>query len=96
MKCGTFLWYLMRRGWFQVSKPKWERTKEGEEHFGWAFATSANEEPGADVDTLNGAKTVRELYEIGKSDAQKYTVPVWDRCHLEGMGGQAGGQVEVM
>lgn len=40
------------------------------------------------MDTLNGAKTVRELYEIGKSDAQKYTVPVWDR-HLEGVGGQA-------
>ena len=40
------------------------------------------------MDTLNGAKTVRELYEIGKSDAQKYTVPVWGR-HLEGMGGQA-------
>ncbi|KAJ3686099.1 hypothetical protein LUZ61_015263 [Rhynchospora tenuis] len=62
-------------------KPIWERTKEGEDHFGWVFSTPGAEEPGADPDPLNGARTVRELYEIASSAyTGKYTVPVlWDK-----------------
>ncbi|KAG9447530.1 hypothetical protein H6P81_013658 [Aristolochia fimbriata] len=62
-------------------KPKWERTKETDEHMGWVFPTSAVEEPAAEPDPLNGAKTVRELYEIASANyAGKYTVPVlWDK-----------------
>ncbi|KAJ7536620.1 hypothetical protein O6H91_12G075200 [Diphasiastrum complanatum] len=64
-----------------VVKPKWERTKEGEDHFGWVFPVSEDEEPGAQLDPINGARTVRELYEIASSNySAKYTVPVlWDK-----------------
>eukprot|EP00897_Mesotaenium_endlicherianum_P007980 jgi/Mesen1/720/ME001096S10746 len=53
------------------------RTKEGEEHFGWAFAASDDEFPGAQADPINGAKTIRELYDIAEPDAVegKFTVP---------------------
>ncbi|KAJ4732281.1 Glutathione S-transferase family protein [Rhynchospora pubera] len=62
-------------------KPIWERTKEGEDHFGWVFSTPGTEEPAADPDPLNGARTARELYEIASSAyTGKYTVPVlWDK-----------------
>uniref|UniRef100_A0A0D6R8C8 GST C-terminal domain-containing protein n=2 Tax=Araucaria cunninghamii TaxID=56994 RepID=A0A0D6R8C8_ARACU len=62
-------------------KPKWERTKDGEEHFGWTFPNSEDEDPGAEPDNLNGAKTIRELYELASSNySGKYTVPVlWDK-----------------
>ncbi|PKA52833.1 hypothetical protein AXF42_Ash001814 [Apostasia shenzhenica] len=62
-------------------KPKWERTKEGDEHVGWVFPASTSEEPGAEPDTLNGARSVRELYELASSSySGKYTVPVlWDK-----------------
>ncbi|GLJ42717.1 hypothetical protein SUGI_0885580 [Cryptomeria japonica] len=62
-------------------KPKWERTKEGEDHFGWTFPNSEDEDPGAIPDILNGAKTIRELYELASSNySGKYTVPVlWDK-----------------
>jgi hypothetical protein len=63
--------------YLQSVKPIWERTKEGGEHFGWVLSTSGTEEPGADPDPINGAKTVRELYEIASSAyTGKYTVPV--------------------
>jgi len=62
-------------------KPKWERTKEGEDHFGWTFPTSEDEDPGAEPDKLNGTKTIRELYELASCNyTGKYTVPVlWDK-----------------
>ncbi|CAL9099779.1 unnamed protein product [Musa textilis] len=61
-------------------KPIWERTKESDEHFGWVFPSST-EEPGAEPDPLNGAKSIRELYELASSNyVGKYTVPVlWDK-----------------
>eukprot|EP00249_Psilotum_nudum_P011623 c23282_g1_i1 orf=434-1630(-) len=64
-----------------VVKPKWEKTKEGEDHYGWAFAISEDEEPGAQPDTVNAAKTIRELYELADPNySGKYTVPVlWDK-----------------
>ncbi|XP_041027736.1 glutathionyl-hydroquinone reductase YqjG-like [Juglans microcarpa x Juglans regia] len=66
---------------FTSVKPKWERTKETDEHMGWAFPASKTEEPGAEPDPLNGAKSIRELYELAsKSYTGKYTVPVlWDK-----------------
>ncbi|THU53461.1 hypothetical protein C4D60_Mb10t14670 [Musa balbisiana] len=65
---------------FTAVKPIWERTKESDEHFGWVFPSSM-EEPGAEPDPLNGAKSIRELYELASSNyVGKYTVPVlWDK-----------------
>ncbi|KAL0910241.1 hypothetical protein M5K25_021202 [Dendrobium thyrsiflorum] len=66
---------------FSSVKPKWERTKETDDYFGWVFPASSTEESGADPDTLNGAKSIRELYELANSNyCGKYTVPVlWDK-----------------
>ena len=58
-------------------KPIFERTKESDEHLGWVFPAVADEEPGAEPNPLNGARSVRELYEIASSNyAGKPTVPV--------------------
>ena len=44
---------------------------------GWVFPDSDNEVQGAEPDHLNGAKSVRELYEIASPNyTGKYTVPV--------------------
>ncbi|KAJ3692329.1 hypothetical protein LUZ60_012679 [Juncus effusus] len=66
---------------FSSVKPIWERTKEGEEHFGWVFPGTDSEEAGADPVSLNGCRSVRELYELASSEySGKYTVPVlWDK-----------------
>ncbi|XP_019704452.1 uncharacterized protein [Elaeis guineensis] len=66
---------------YTVVKPIWERTKESDQHFGWVFPISGTEEPGAEPDSLNGARSIRELYEIASSNySGKYTVPVlWDK-----------------
>ncbi|KAF3972250.1 hypothetical protein ACB098_07G048000 [Castanea mollissima] len=66
---------------FTSVKPKWERTKETDEHMGWIFPASNTEEPGAESDPLNGAKSIRELYELASTNySGKYTVPVlWDK-----------------
>ncbi|AQK80419.1 Glutathione S-transferase family protein [Zea mays] len=60
-----------------VVKPIFEQTKESDEHLGWVFPVAADEEPGAEPDPLNGAQSVRELYEIASSNyAGKPTVPM--------------------
>lgn len=66
---------------FSSVKPKWERTKEVDEHMGWVFPVSDTEDPGAEPDNLNGTKSVRELYELASANySAKYTVPVlWDK-----------------
>ncbi|KAK7362510.1 hypothetical protein VNO77_04626 [Canavalia gladiata] len=66
---------------FSVVKPVFERIKESDDFRGWVFPDSKNEVPGADPDPLNGAKSVRELYEIASTNyTGKYTVPVlWDK-----------------
>lgn len=48
---------------------------------GWVFSVSDTEEAGAEPDYLNGAKNIRELYELASSNySGKYTVPVlWDK-----------------
>lgn len=62
---------------FQSVKPIWERTKETDYHMGWVFPGSDTEEPGAEPDPLNGAKSIRELYELASTNySGKYTVPV--------------------
>ena len=61
----------------QSVKSIWERTKETDEHMGWVFPTSNTEEPGAEPDPFNGAKSIRELYELASTNyTGKYTVPV--------------------
>ncbi|GAA0170334.1 reductase [Lithospermum erythrorhizon] len=64
-----------------VTKSVFERTKDTDEHMGWVFPSSSTEEDGAEPDTLNGAKTVRELYELASADyTGRFTVPVlWDK-----------------
>ncbi|CAA7014766.1 unnamed protein product [Microthlaspi erraticum] len=59
----------------------WGRTKETDDHRGWVFPDSDTELPGAEPDYLNGAKTVRDLYEIASPNyTGKYTVPIlWDK-----------------
>ncbi|CAE6219723.1 unnamed protein product [Arabidopsis arenosa] len=59
----------------------WGRTKETDDHRGWVFPDSDTELPGAEPDYLNGAKSVRELYEIASPNYEgKYTVPIlWDK-----------------
>lgn len=66
---------------YTAVKTKWERTKDTDEHIGWVFPSSSTEERGADPDPLNGAKSIRELYEIASTNySGKYTVPVlWDK-----------------
>ncbi|MED6192699.1 hypothetical protein PIB30_012593 [Stylosanthes scabra] len=66
---------------FSSVKPIWERTKESDEHKGWVFPDSKTEVPGAEPDLLNGAKSIRELYEIASTNyTGKFTVPVlWDK-----------------
>ncbi|KAJ0263582.1 GST C-terminal domain-containing protein [Hirschfeldia incana] len=66
---------------FSSVKPIWGRTKETDEHMGWVFPDSDSEVQGAEPDHLNGAKSVRELYEIASPNyTGKYTVPVlWDK-----------------
>ncbi|KAL9375738.1 hypothetical protein Peur_032617 [Populus x canadensis] len=66
---------------FTSVKPIWERTKESDEHMGWVFPASETEEAGAEPDPLNGARSIRELYELASTNyAGKYTVPVlWDK-----------------
>ncbi|PKU80063.1 uncharacterized protein LOC110112429 [Dendrobium catenatum] len=66
---------------YTVVKSILERTKETDDHFGWVFPASSTEETGAAPDMLNGAKSVRELYELASSNySGRYTVPVlWDK-----------------
>ncbi|KAG8058823.1 hypothetical protein GUJ93_ZPchr0002g26623 [Zizania palustris] len=69
---------------FTSVKPIFERTKETDDHMGWVFPATGDEEPGAEPDPFNGAKSVRELYEIASPNySGKPTVPVlWDK-HLK-------------
>ncbi|KAH7682513.1 putative glutathione S-transferase protein [Dioscorea alata] len=66
---------------YTAVKPKWERTKETDEHYGWVFPASSMEEPGAEPDKLNGVTSIRALYEFANPNySGKYTVPVlWDK-----------------
>ncbi|KAF7847887.1 hypothetical protein BT93_L2483 [Corymbia citriodora subsp. variegata] len=62
-----------------VVKSKWGRTKDGDTHTGWVFPASNAEEAGAEPDPINGATSVRELYEIASTIySGKYSVPVCD------------------
>lgn len=62
---------------FTPVKPKWEKTKADEEHLGWVFPASDTEDPGAEPDTVNGAKSIRDLYELANANySGKYSVPV--------------------
>ena len=61
----------------QAVKPIFERTNDSDDYKGWVFPESETEVPGAEPDMLNGAKTIRELYEIASANyTGKYTVPV--------------------
>ncbi|CAI9090540.1 OLC1v1025339C1 [Oldenlandia corymbosa var. corymbosa] len=66
---------------FNSVKSKWGRTKDTDEHIGWLFPDSSTEEDGATPDPWNGAKSIRELYEMASTNySGKYSVPVlWDK-----------------
>ncbi|EKX48075.1 hypothetical protein GUITHDRAFT_69037 [Guillardia theta CCMP2712] len=76
-----------------VVHPTWQRTKpEEDEHIGWMFR-DPSDPPVSNLnghgsfpctycipDTVNNAKSIRELYEIAGDKEGKYTVPVlWDK-----------------
>ncbi|KAJ7969298.1 Glutathione S-transferase family protein [Quillaja saponaria] len=68
---------------FTSVKPIWERTKESDDHMGWVFPTSDTEVPGAEPDPLNGAKSIRELYEVASTNySAKYTVPLTESAEI--------------
>lgn len=51
---------------------------------GWAFAKFDNEEADATPDPLEGAKFIRDLYQIADPSTGKFTVPVlWDKVHIK-------------
>lgn len=76
-----------------MEPPQWHRTKpDVDEHAGWIFKDPKDEPiktqtgkgsfscEGCVPDTVNGAKTVRELYELADDTGGKYTVPIlWDK-----------------
>ncbi|KAG2264884.1 hypothetical protein Bca52824_071963 [Brassica carinata] len=66
---------------FTSVQPLWRKTKENDEHMGWVFPDSDKEVPGAERDHINGAKSVRGLYDIASLNyTGKCTVPVlWDK-----------------
>lgn len=73
----TNLFFASNCSLSQSVKPIWERTKDTDDHMGWVFASSDTEEPGAEPDPLNGAKSIRQLYELASTNyTGKYTVPV--------------------
>ena len=76
-----------------IVHPTWQATRPGQDkHCGWAFA-SPSDAPfsssagygsfppsGCVPDTVNGAKFVRDLYELAHDTGGKYSVPVlWDK-----------------
>uniref|UniRef100_A0ACD5TEI0 Uncharacterized protein n=1 Tax=Avena sativa TaxID=4498 RepID=A0ACD5TEI0_AVESA len=66
---------------FTSVKPIFGRTRDSDDHMGWVFPATTDEEAGAEPDPFNAAKTVRELYEIASTNyTGKPTVPVlWDK-----------------
>ncbi|CAI7851379.1 unnamed protein product [Closterium sp. NIES-53] len=63
---------------WQVLNPTWVRTREGEEHFGWAFPSAEGdaEEPGAQPDPIFGAHFVRDIYEKIDPSYKTFSVPI--------------------
>ncbi|GMH45297.1 hypothetical protein BSKO_13254 [Bryopsis sp. KO-2023] len=76
-----------------VVHPTWKKSRPGQdEHSGWTFASPGDPPfsnsngygsfPADDCipDSINGSKFVRDLYELAKDTAGKYTVPLlWDK-----------------
>jgi len=64
-----------------VVKPVWERTKEGDDHYGWVFPETEDEVHGAQPDPLYGARSLRALYDLADPNYNgRYSVPVlWDK-----------------
>lgn len=78
-----------------VVHPTWQRSRPGvpgDEHCGWAFRDPSDPPlssatgygsfscAGCVPDTINGAKFVRDLYDLAHDTAGKYSVPVlWDK-----------------
>lgn len=75
-----------------VVHPTWAATRPGQDiHHGWVFRKSGTALPNtnghgsnkvSDIteDTLNGADSVRDLYEMCEDQVGKYTVPIlWDK-----------------
>jgi len=79
-----------------VTHPTWTRTRINDEldhHTGWVFRSSFDPPlsspagwgafscDGCIPDYINGARTIRDLYELSKDTEGKYTVPVlWDKA----------------
>ncbi|XP_050232377.1 uncharacterized protein LOC126681048 [Mercurialis annua] len=66
---------------FTSTKAEYGKTSDTDEHMGWVFPASNTEEAGAEPDPWNGAKSIRQLYDLANPTyAGSYTVPVlWDK-----------------
>lgn len=78
-----------------IVHPVWQRTKSDDpddKHAGWVFRNTTDEPvvpvsgygsiacDGVVPDNINGARSIRELYELSNDTSGKYTVPVlWDK-----------------
>ncbi|CAI5504225.1 unnamed protein product [Closterium sp. Naga37s-1] len=65
-----------------IVEPVWRRTREGDDHIGWPFVApgATPEVAGAESDPLNGALSLRDVYEKADPGAVKFSVPVlWDK-----------------
>lgn len=76
-----------------IVHPTWQATRPGQDkHCGWAFADPSDPPlsssagygsfppSGCVPDTVNGARFVRDLYDLAHDTGGKYTVPVlWDK-----------------
>ncbi|GJP51568.1 hypothetical protein CLOM_g10728 [Closterium sp. NIES-68] len=63
---------------YSVVNPTWVRTREGEEHYGWAFPAAEGEEEveGAQPDPIFGARFVRDIYERIDPSYKTFSVPI--------------------
>ncbi len=77
---------------FTAVHPTWQKTRPNDpedKHSGWAFSQDTLASPtgfgafktsGNGLDTINGAKFIRDLYEMSNDEFHKYSVPVlWDK-----------------
>lgn len=75
-----------------IVHPTWQKTRpKDDDHSGWVFAKDGEEKQsvlgygsfkgdGLIPDTVNGASTVRELYEMVTDERVTYSVPIlWDK-----------------
>ncbi|CAM6102352.1 unnamed protein product [Calypogeia fissa] len=66
-----------------VTKSMMAKTREdpSDDHYGWEFASHEGDPEGGEPDVVNGAKFIRDLYDMADPNAAgRYSVPIlWDK-----------------